>query len=67
MRRFGQFLVVQTERLNPAGASATFDAAELLRPAPLDLSDTNLPRDVRESTVLLRHVGGLDPYVSLPS
>ena len=67
VRRFGQFLVVQTERLNPAAASTTLDEAELVQPEPLDFSDTNLPRDMRESTVLLRHVCGLDLYASLPT
>jgi len=66
VRRFGQFLVVQTERLTPPAARATLDDAEMVQPEPLDFSDTNLPRDMRESTVLLRHVRGLDRYAHFP-
>jgi hypothetical protein len=60
LQRFGQFLVVQTERLSPAGVRTTLDDAELVHPDPLDDSDTNLHRDIRESSVLLRHVRGLE-------
>jgi hypothetical protein len=40
--------------------SAPLDDAELVHPDPLDDSDTNLHRDIRESSVLLRHVRGLE-------